>query len=104
MPAGAPGQVPNPNGKTSGENPDFTSYNQHVFKIFGQQAPTMAEGSSPTETVNFQHLPTETQRTTSSNASHGTGDSGEANQEENNNTKDVVIEMCNSVIMGSETT
>jgi hypothetical protein len=46
-------------------------------------------------------LQTETQRTTSSN---GTGDSNGSGdgQEENNSTKEVVMDMCNNVIMGSD--
>ena len=42
----------------------------------------------------------ETQRTTSSN---GTGDSnGNGSGEETTNTKEVVMDMCNNVIMGND--
>jgi hypothetical protein len=46
-------------------------------------------------------MPTDSQRTTSSN---GTGDSNASgeNLEENNTTKEVVLDMCNNVIMGDK--
>ena len=51
---------------------------------------------SPTEFV--QQMQAETQRTTSSN---GTGDSN-GSGEETSNTKEVVMDMCNNVILGNE--
>jgi hypothetical protein len=44
-------------------------------------------------------MQTETQRTTSSN---GTGDSNGSGDGQDETTKEVVMDMCNNVIMGNE--
>lgn len=100
MPSGGNGSSDSSNSQDQKSDPQqahqqfFAAYNNNqaprdqqplnVFKIFGQNVPHDGQ----------QMQNVETNRTSSS----GTGDS----QEENNSTKEVVMEMCNNVILGDK--